>query len=100
MEFAKGRYVVETGIGAGIRDHHQSVPYQHSAAIGHSRSSELVRRRKLLANFARASNPIRAFLPDCSAIWRWNCGYRANAQFTTRADKTGRRFDVRSKADK
>ena len=37
MEFAKGRDVVEAGIGAGVGDHDQPVPHQHSATIGHSR---------------------------------------------------------------
>jgi len=38
VEFAKGRDVVEAGIGAGVRDHDQAVPHQHSATIGHFRS--------------------------------------------------------------
>src|SRR5882724_7716017 len=38
MEFAKGRDVVEAGIGTGVRDHDQTVPHQHSATIGHFRS--------------------------------------------------------------
>src|SRR6195952_2434896 len=38
MQLAERRDVVEAGIGAGIRDHHQTVPYQHSAAISHSTS--------------------------------------------------------------
>ena len=38
MELAEGRDVVEAGIGAGIRDHDETVPHQNSATIGHSKS--------------------------------------------------------------
>ena len=38
MQLAEGRDVVEAGIGAGIRDHDETVPHQNSATIGHSRS--------------------------------------------------------------
>src|SRR5437764_258824 len=47
MELAKGRDVVEAGIGAGVRDHHHAVPYQHSATIGHSRSPNVRNDRRL-----------------------------------------------------
>ena len=35
VELTEGGDVVEAGIGAGIGDHHQTVPYQDSATIGH-----------------------------------------------------------------
>src|SRR5207237_10765724 len=38
MELSEGRDVVEAGIGAGIRDHDETVPHQNSATISHSRS--------------------------------------------------------------
>src|SRR6266849_214863 len=39
VELAEGRDVVEAGIGAGVGDHNQPVPYQHAATIGHFLSS-------------------------------------------------------------
>jgi hypothetical protein len=38
VELAEGRDVVEAGIGAGVGDHHQTVPNQNSATIGHFQS--------------------------------------------------------------
>src|SRR5260370_40517895 len=60
MELAKGRDVVEAGIGPGVGDHDQPLAHQHSATIGHFRIPEVSRQRELVANFARRSNPIRA----------------------------------------
>ena len=56
MQFAKGRDIVETGIGAGIRDHDQPVPHQHSATIGHSRSSNAS--AGITSQFRRGLQPI------------------------------------------
>src|SRR6476620_1755305 len=58
MELAEGRYVVEAGIGAGIRDHDEPVPHQNSATIGHSMSpNRLNSGGQLVANFRVSSNP-------------------------------------------
>src|SRR5688572_10054759 len=58
MELAEGRDVVEAGIGTGIRDHHETVPHQNSATIGHSKSpSRPTSGGQLVANFRGASNP-------------------------------------------
>src|SRR5688572_15643098 len=59
MKLAEGRDVVEAGIGAGIRDHDETVPHQNSAAIGHSRSPNAPDffGARLVANFRGASNP-------------------------------------------
>ena len=108
VQLAKGRDVVEAGIGAGVRDHDQSVPHQHSAAIGHSRIPERTRRRELLANFAGRSNPIRA-LPrhsgalvkratlecvDSAVALRKSTGYTTFRRILGRGRRVTRTFDA------
>jgi len=75
MEFAKGRDVVETGIGPGVRDHDQAVPHQHSATIGHSRSPArtLLSAIEIFTFFGRLSNPVSRMdnsVGDLSCPWR------------------------------
>ena len=57
VQLAEGRDVVEAGIGAGVGDHHQTVPHQNSAAIGHSRIPTRHDRAEFLANFGGRLQP-------------------------------------------
>src|SRR5260370_42087757 len=71
MEFAKGRDVVETGIGSCVRDHDQPVPHQNSAAIGHSRSSNASDRENYYLISLEAPTP---FGHSCRALRRFRSG--------------------------
>ena len=87
VQLAEGRDIVEAGIGAGVGDHHQTVPHQDSATIGHFQSpnASAFTGAKLVANFAGASNP-RSLRAACNGAGK---AYAQSAASTRNASSTG-----------